>query len=82
MDAYLARIADIIKKGKISLRIKFMLQDVQELRDNGWVPPKHQILKKIGVQLKTIEQVSGIIIILGWSLCLLRGQGKAVHVLV
>lgn len=53
MDAYFARIADIIKKGKIPVRIKFMLQDVQEMRDNGWVPRVRQ-----DKQLKTIDQVS------------------------
>ncbi len=53
IDAYFKRIADIIKKDKISLRIKFKLQDVQELRSNNWVPRPRQ--EKI---LKTIDQVS------------------------
>ena len=38
MDTYFARVVNIIRKGGISPRIKFMLQDVQELRDNGWKP--------------------------------------------
>ena len=42
MDAYFKRITDIIKKGKIPACIKFMLQDVQELRDNEWVPRVRQ----------------------------------------
>ena len=53
MDAYFKRITDIIKKGKIPARIKFMLQDVQELRNNEWVPRVIQRDK----QLKTIDQV-------------------------
>ena len=32
MDRYFVRIADIIDKKKISSRIRFMLQDVQDLR--------------------------------------------------
>lgn len=46
---------DIIKKGKISARIKFMLQDVQDLRSNQWVPRVRQ-----DKQLKTIDQVRGM----------------------
>lgn len=53
MDAYFARIADILKKGKIPVRIKFMLLDVQEMRLNGWIPRVRQ-----DKQLKTIDQVS------------------------
>ena len=52
MDQYFTRIAEIIKKGKIPPRIKFMLQDVQELRENNWVPKKRQ-----EQSLKTIDQV-------------------------
>ena len=32
MDRYFERISEIIEKKKISSRIKFMLQDVQDLR--------------------------------------------------
>ena len=53
IDTYFKRMADIIKKGKIPARIKFMLQDVQEMRDNVWVPRVRQ-----DKQLKTIDQVS------------------------
>ena len=52
IDAYFKRITDIIKKGKIPARIKFMLQDVQELRENNWIPRVRQ-----DQQLKTIDQV-------------------------
>ena len=52
IDQYFSHIAEIIKKGKIPARIKFMLQDVQELRDNNWVPKKGQ-----EQSLKTIDQV-------------------------
>lgn len=42
MDRYFERIADIIDKKKISSRIRFMLQDVQEMRKvnvnlRGWL---------------------------------------------
>ena len=53
MNGYFTRIADIIKKGKISMRVKFMLQDVQDLRKNSWVPRIHQV-----VTVKTIDEVS------------------------
>ena len=52
INQYFSRIAEIIKKGKIPARIKFMIQDVQELRDNNWVPKKGQ-----EQSLKTIDQV-------------------------
>ena len=51
MDVYFKRISDIIKKGKIPSRIKFMLQDVQDLRGNSWVPRVRQ-----DKQLKTTDQ--------------------------
>ncbi len=54
MDSYFRRVGDIIKKSRIPLRIKFMLQDVQELRSNDWVPRPRQNM----YQLKTIEQAS------------------------
>ena len=53
MDSYFKRIAEIIKKGRIPARIKFMLQDVQKLRGNSWVPC---VCKK--QSRKTIDQVS------------------------
>lgn len=53
IDTYFKRIGEIIKKAKIPARIKFMLQDVQELRRNNWVPRQRQ-----EKGLKTIEQVS------------------------
>ena len=37
IDKYMLRIEDIIAKGKISPRVKFLLQDVQELRANSWI---------------------------------------------
>lgn len=36
------------------MRTKFLLQDVQELRSNQWVPRPRQLK-----QLKTIDQVRG-----------------------
>ena len=53
MNEYFTRIADIIRKGKISMRVKFMLQDVQDLRKYGWVPRRSQV-----VTVKTIDEVS------------------------
>ena len=52
IDGYFSRIHQIIAKGKISARIRFMLQDVVELRKNKWVPRSSQT-----TSLKTIDQV-------------------------
>ncbi|CAG8528476.1 19478_t:CDS:10, partial [Gigaspora margarita] len=38
MDAYFHRMEDISKNSKLSSRIKFMLMDVIDLRNNSWVP--------------------------------------------
>ncbi|CAG8529440.1 12974_t:CDS:10, partial [Gigaspora rosea] len=38
MDAYFTRMEDISKNSKLSSRIKFMLMDVIDLRNNNWVP--------------------------------------------
>ena len=46
--------AEIIKKGTVPSRIKFMLMDVQDLRANNWVQRSRQ-----ESSLKTIDQVSG-----------------------
>ena len=53
MDQYFTRISEIIKKGKIPLKIKFMLQDIQDLRANDWI-------SRLGQEqtIKTINQVS------------------------
>ncbi len=56
IDAYFNRISEIIKKGKISARIKFLLQDVQELRNVNWVPRTRQ-----DQGLKTIDQVQHLL---------------------
>ena len=52
IDGYFGRMQDIIRKGKISAPIKFMLQDVMELRVNLWVPRGRK-----DQSLKTIDQV-------------------------
>ena len=57
MDGFFTRIADIIKKGKISTRMKFMLLDVQDLRKNDWAPRRHQV-----TTIKTIDQVSVLVL--------------------
>ena len=46
--------AEIIKKGTVPSRIKFMLMDVQDLRANNWVQRSRQ-----ESSLKTIDQVRG-----------------------
>ncbi|KAL5490844.1 hypothetical protein EMCRGX_G016035 [Ephydatia muelleri] len=51
MDTYFSTVNDIIKKGKISKRVQFALQDVVDLRDNQWVPRQRQNTK-----LKKAEQ--------------------------
>lgn len=53
IDQYFNRIAEIIKKGKVPARIRFMLQDVQDLRANSWVQRSRQ-----ESSLKTIDQVT------------------------
>ena len=59
MDQLFTRISEIIEKGKIPLRIKFLLQDVQELRTNKWIPRRrHQ-----DFSLKTIDQVSYLLVL-------------------
>ena len=52
IDTYFTRITDIIKKGKVPARVRFMLQNVIELRSNKWIPRERQ-----DQQLKTIDQV-------------------------
>ncbi|XP_011407685.1 PREDICTED: eukaryotic translation initiation factor 4 gamma 3-like [Amphimedon queenslandica] len=47
MDRYFDRINEIIDKKKISSRIRFMLQDVQEMRKNDWVSRRQETLKTI-----------------------------------
>ena len=42
IDEYFDRIQSIIAKGKLSGRIRCMLQDVLELRENNWVRRRHQ----------------------------------------
>ena len=54
IDKYFERMAEIIKKGRVPPRIKFMLQDVQDLRANNWVQRSRQ-----ESSLKTIDQVRG-----------------------
>ena len=52
MDTYFSKVNDVIKKGKISKQVQFVLQDVVDLRDNKWVPRQWQDTK-----LKTIDQI-------------------------
>ena len=52
IDTYFSRVNDIIKKGRISSRIKCVLQDVVDLRDNKWVPRQRQ-----DTEVKTIDQI-------------------------
>ena len=52
MDAYFKHINAIIKKGKVSPRVRFLLLDVVELRERQWVPRPRQV-----TELKTIDQV-------------------------
>ena len=53
MDRYIfTKVNDIIKKGKISPRVRFALQDVVDLRENKWVPRQRQ-----DSQVKTTDQI-------------------------
>ncbi|KAL5490846.1 hypothetical protein EMCRGX_G016037 [Ephydatia muelleri] len=45
IDTYFSKVNDIIKKGKLSKRVQFLLQDVVDLRDNQWVPRQRQDTK-------------------------------------
>jgi translation initiation factor 4G len=38
MDQYFSRIKELSKNEKLPARIRFMLQDVLELRNNHWLP--------------------------------------------
>lgn len=38
MDSYFTRISEVIEKRKICPRVKFLLQDILELRSNMWIP--------------------------------------------
>jgi translation initiation factor 4G len=51
VDSYFSRINAIISKHKISTRLKFMLQDVVELRNTNWIP-RHDDNKP-----KTIQEI-------------------------
>ncbi|CAI8002851.1 Eukaryotic translation initiation factor 4 gamma 1, partial [Geodia barretti] len=64
IDGYFSRIHQIIAKGKISARIRFMLQDVIELRKNKWVPRSSQT-----TSLKTIDQVLYVLLYYTDSVC-------------
>ena len=52
MDTYFKHLSDIIEKGKVSPRVRFLLLDLVELRERQWVPRPQQ-----DQQLKTIRQV-------------------------
>ena len=52
VTTYFTRVNDIIKKGQISSRVRFALQDVVDLRDNKWIPRQRQ-----DSQVKTIDQI-------------------------
>ena len=50
------------KKKRVCPRVRFMLQDVLELRENSWVPRVRQ-----DQQLKTIDQVMEEIVVYGYT---------------
>ena len=58
IDGYFDRIHTIIARGKISPRVKFMLKDVLELRENNWVPRR-----QLDTTPKTIDQVYTYILV-------------------
>ncbi|CAH1786925.1 unnamed protein product, partial [Owenia fusiformis] len=53
MDQYFQRIASFASNGELSSRIRFMLQDIQDLRENKWSPRK--VMADKGP--RTIQQV-------------------------
>lgn len=44
MDVYLAYMEELTKKPTMKLRLRFMLQDVVELRERGWRPRRRTML--------------------------------------
>lgn len=51
MDQYFSQMKKIVSEKKTSSRVRFMLQDVMELRENKWVP------RHAENNPKTIEQI-------------------------
>lgn len=54
MDQYFKRMEQFVVNPELPSRIRFMLQDVIELRSNGWAPRKGRMDKGP----RTIQQVS------------------------
>jgi len=40
MDQYFRRVDSLMNSKELSARIRFLLQDIVELRENNWVPRK------------------------------------------
>ena len=51
VDQYFAHINKIISARKTSFRVRFMMQDIVDLRSNGWVPRRED------KNPKTIDQI-------------------------
>ena len=42
-DAYFKRLQDLSKNPHLELRLRFMVQNIIDLRSNGWVPRREEV---------------------------------------
>lgn len=42
-DAYFKRLQDLSKNPQLELRLRFMVQNIIDLRSDGWVPRREEV---------------------------------------
>ncbi|KAJ8345430.1 hypothetical protein SKAU_G00296230 [Synaphobranchus kaupii] len=62
MDGYFSQLNQILKEGKSTSRVRFMLQDVMDLRQNNWVPRRYEQGPKI---ISQVHEETELEILLG-----------------
>ncbi|KAJ8345432.1 hypothetical protein SKAU_G00296250 [Synaphobranchus kaupii] len=62
MDGYFSQLNQILKEGKSTSRVRFMLQDVMDLRQNNWVPRRYEQGPKI---ISQVHEEAELEILLG-----------------
>ncbi|KAJ8345429.1 hypothetical protein SKAU_G00296220 [Synaphobranchus kaupii] len=62
MDRYFSQLNQILKEGKSTSRVRFMLQDVMDLRQNNWVPSRYEQGPKI---ISQVHEEAELEILLG-----------------